>query len=131
MHTHIKKLKQPSYHETTKTDRSEQETETPILSTKAIFAETEVAFSLAIAVMTVLLSAQKNVLPQSGKTNVRRAAASYDFSLLIISQRAISCQFRVAIKWVISASCGKKDRQQLLPVFCCLLFVGINTPPRR
>ena len=119
MHTHIKKLKK-SYHETTKTDRLGRETETPILSTKAIFAETEFTFSLAIAVMMVLLSAQKNVLPQSGKTTVRRAAVSYYFSPLIISQSTIPCQLCVVINWVFSDA--KKDRQRLLPVFDWLPF---------
>jgi hypothetical protein len=126
MHTHIKKLKKQSFHETTKTDRLGRETETPILPTKAIFAETETTFSFAIAVMMVLLSAQKNVLPQSGKTNVRRAAANYVFSLLIISQGVMPCQFRLAINWVISESHGEKDRQQKLPVFRSLLFCRMS-----
>ena len=114
MHTHIKKLKK-SYHETTKTDRLGRETETPILSTKAIFAETEFTFSLAIAVMMVLLSAQKNVLPQSGKTTARRAAVSDRFIFSFISQ-GVSLVNYIFFKGTISESRRKKDRQRLLPV---------------
>ena len=84
MHTHIEKPRK-NHIEKTKTDRLGRETETPIPPPKTVFTKTEPMFFLAFAVMMILLSAQKNVLPQSGKTNVRRAAASYCFIFSLIS----------------------------------------------
>ena len=109
-------------------------------STKDVFT----TFPLVIAVMMFLLSAQKNVLPQSGKTTVRQAAATYVFIFLIISQGIYLVNCALTIKW---ASTKKRPAATAAGLdlfydfFAVRLtegrssvtdrFIGINTQPHR